>query len=148
MEFFDLDGILSLSGKPVLATYRSRGQGGRGTEDTATRCAILLSAIRSSPDFVDVEFDHPSRWRESIVTRKCPFRVLMSTHYPESTPPTGDMIWCLRQSGEAGANIVKIVARAERYEDNLKVLELLPPAKDMGLEIMAFCMGPRRPQSM
>lgn len=143
MDSFDLNTILSVSSKPVLATYRSQGQGGRGTDDPETRCSILLSVLRSNPDFIDVEFELPSRWRQRIIDQKGTSRVLISTHFPESTPSVGDMMRRLRQSREAGADIVKIVARAERYEDNLKVLELIPVAKEMGLEIIAFCMGPK-----
>jgi len=37
---------------------------------------------------------------------------------------------------------VKIVTRAETYEDNLRVLQLIPQAHAMGVKIVAFCMGP------
>ena len=31
---------------------------------------------------------------------------------------------------------------ARRWDDNLRVLELIPEARDMGVEIIAFCTGP------
>ena len=41
-----------------------------------------------------------------------------------------------------GADIVKIVTRARAWEDNLRILELIPKARAMGVGIIAFCMGP------
>ena len=41
-----------------------------------------------------------------------------------------------------GAEITKIVTRAETWGDNLRVLELIPKARDMGTQIIALCMGP------
>jgi 3-dehydroquinate dehydratase type I len=41
-----------------------------------------------------------------------------------------------------GAHIVKIVTRANIWEDNFRVLSLIPSAHNLGLEIIAFCMGP------
>ncbi|HEX7539055.1 MAG TPA: type I 3-dehydroquinate dehydratase, partial [Syntrophales bacterium] len=40
-----------------------------------------------------------------------------------------------------GADIVKIVTLANRVEDNLRVLELIPQALGVGQDIIAFCMG-------
>ena len=38
--------------------------------------------------------------------------------------------------------MVKIVTLATDWEDNLRILELIPRARDLGIEIIAFCMGP------
>jgi len=40
------------------------------------------------------------------------------------------------------SDIVKIVTRAETWADNLRVLELIPKAHNLGIRIIAFCMGP------
>ncbi len=40
-----------------------------------------------------------------------------------------------------GADVVKIVTLAREPDDNLRVLNLIPLAKKMGVEVIAFCMG-------
>jgi 3-dehydroquinate dehydratase type I len=41
-----------------------------------------------------------------------------------------------------GADIVKIVTQAGAPQDNLRVLGLISLAKNLGIKIIAFCMGP------
>jgi 3-dehydroquinate dehydratase type I len=40
-----------------------------------------------------------------------------------------------------GAEVVKIVSFARSFEDNLKVLSLIPYARERKQKIVAFCMG-------
>ena len=40
-----------------------------------------------------------------------------------------------------GAEVVKIVTFARSFEDNLKILSLIPYAREREQEIVAFCMG-------
>jgi 3-dehydroquinate dehydratase type I len=40
-----------------------------------------------------------------------------------------------------GADVLKIVTFARSFEDNLKVLSLIPYAREKKQEIVAFCMG-------
>jgi len=41
-----------------------------------------------------------------------------------------------------GAGMVKIITYARAPEDNLRVLGLIPLARELGIKIIAFCMGP------
>jgi 3-dehydroquinate dehydratase type I len=44
---------------------------------------------------------------------------------------------------KTGADALKIVTMARTGEDNLRVLELIPlAAKEFGIDLVAFCMGP------
>ena len=40
-----------------------------------------------------------------------------------------------------GADIIKIVTKANEPSDNLRVLKLIPLAGQLGVPIIAFCMG-------
>ncbi len=40
-----------------------------------------------------------------------------------------------------GAEVVKVVPFARSFEDNLKVLSLIPYARERKQKIVAFCMG-------
>jgi len=48
----------------------------------------------------------------------------------------------LRKMAATGADMVKIVTWARKYEDNLRLLELIPKAQAIGVRMIAFCMGP------
>ena len=48
----------------------------------------------------------------------------------------------LEKMAATGADIVKIVTRARAMEDNLRVLNMIPMARRLGIQIITFCMGP------
>jgi 3-dehydroquinate dehydratase type I len=62
-------------------------------------------------------------------------------HILDNTPPREELGMILNNLAETGADIIKIVTRAQQHEDNLRVLDLIPLATGMGLKIIALCMG-------
>lgn len=141
MTSFDLDVILQAASKPIMVTYRSQEQGGKGSSDPEIYTEHVLAALRVDPDLVDVEFWLPSKWREAIFESLGLSRVVLSTHFHHHTPSQQVLEKILHESINAGADIVKIVTRATSYADNLRVLELIPKALALKTEIIAFCMG-------
>jgi 3-dehydroquinate dehydratase type I len=142
MNSFDLHQIIQTSQKPTLVTYRSEKEGGRGRADPKSHTDYLLSAIHEGADLVDVELSLSQKWRDKIFNAKGGSGIVISTHRDNGTPSQDDLEKILRDSIDTGAHIVKIVTRAETYEDNLRVLQLIPKAHAMGVKIVAFCMGP------
>ena len=142
MEDFDLSRIIGSSPKPVLVTYRTVPEGGKGRADPKTVTDVLLTAIREGTPFVDVEYRLPSKWRRKILDARGASRIIISMHQHDGTPEASQLIKLLDDCASTGADIVKIVTRAETWADNLRVLELIPMAHDRGLKIIAFCMGP------
>ncbi len=65
----------------------------------------------------------------------------MSHHDLAGTPSTKTLAARLKACRALGADVVKIVTLATRAEDNLRVLALLPQAREMGQDLVAFCMG-------
>ena len=142
MNSFDLHQIIQASKKPTLVTYRSEKEGGRGSVDPKSLTDFLLTAIQEGADLVDLELRLSQKWRDKIFNAKGGSGIVISTHRDNGTPSQDDLEKILRDSIDTGAHIVKIVTRAETYEDNLRVLQLIPKAHAMGVKIVAFCMGP------
>ena len=142
MESFRVEDMLQEAAKPVIVTYRSQGEGGKGLADHETRARYLLNAIEKGADLVDVEYGMPSGFRQRFLEVQGSFKVIISAHLPEGTPSRKQLVAMFRTLAATGADIVKIVTRARAPEDNLRVLDLIPMAQRAGVKIITFCMGP------
>lgn len=142
METFDLEEIIRAVSKPIMVTYRSKGQGGEGSADYGTRTSYLMNAIETGADFLDVEFSMPLEFRKNLSRRRNTCQLIVSTHLLNGTPSREKLERSLRKMTATGADIVKIVTLARAPEDNIRVLGLIPLAKNLGIKIIAFCMGP------
>ena len=142
MEEFDLKEIIRAATRPVLVTYRSKREGGSGTAAYGTRARYLRDAMEAGADYVDVEFRIPLEHRRLMVQSKGHCKIVMSAHLLNGTPCQEKLERVFRKMAATGADIVKIVTWASEWEDNLRVLELIPRARVIGTEIIAFCMGP------
>jgi len=109
------------------------------------RLGVLLEAVSSGADFVDVELTTSPVWREeiraAIGAQDNRTKLIISHHDFHKTPALKTLIRLFNESVKAGADVVKIVAMARSPEDNLKVLSLIPYAGRRNREIIAFCMG-------
>lgn len=142
MESFDLHRIIRSSPKPILVTYRSRREGGGGRADADAQACFLMEGVREGADFVDVELSLPQKYREKILDGRGKTRIVLSAHNPAGTPSAQELEATFRDCMGAGADVVKIVTMAKGWADNLRVLGLIPRAQDLGVKIIAFCMGP------
>lgn len=141
MESFDIPLLVSASPKPVLATYRSRLEGGMGEADPETVCNYLCDAARAGAAFVDIELNLPSEIKEEILSIKGGPRFIISRHFPGGTPEDEALKVTAEEAAAAGAHIIKIVTRAVSWEDNFRVLALMHSAVGLSIPIIAFCMG-------
>ncbi len=141
MESFSLADMIQEASKPVIVTYRSKKEGGHSFGDDETRARHLLSAIENKADYVDLEYNMPPDLRDQILQNRRESRIISSVHVLDSTPSTEELKRMLNGLAETGADIVKIVTLAQQLEDNLRVMDLIPIATEMGLKIIALCMG-------
>jgi len=142
MESFDLARVIRSSPLPVLVTYRSVKEGGKGKADYTIRTHHLLKAMEAGADFVDVEFTMPLGFRELIWEHRRKTKLVLSIHLMNRTPSREDLEKTFRKMAATGADMVKIVTRARSWEDNWNVLSLIPLAEKTGVNITAFCLGP------
>jgi 3-dehydroquinate dehydratase type I len=141
MDTFDLHKIFQTADKPVLVTYRSKKEGGMGSADPDTYSQYALAALGLGADLVDVELWLPDKWRQKIFDARGQSGVVISAHIQDSTPPKEKLEEILGDSIATGADVVKIVTRAEKWSDNLRLLDIIPQAHDRNIRIIAFCMG-------
>jgi len=141
METFDLKEIVKFAPRPVIATYRSKKEGGKGGADYGTWVRYLLDATKAGADFVDVEYTLPLAYRSQVFQARGVSKIILSTHLLYETPPKERLEAILRKMAAAGPDIVKIVTQAKKPEDNLRILALIPVAKELDIKIIAFCMG-------
>jgi 3-dehydroquinate dehydratase type I len=141
MDSFDLHEMIQAASKPALVTYRSIREGGKGTADHKTHASYLSAALEEGAEFVDVERSLPEKWQEKIFRAQGKSSIVISTHVSESTPSKETLEEIFEELTATGADIIKIVTHARTMTDNLRVLELIPKAKERGIKIIAFCMG-------
>ncbi len=142
MEEFDLREIVKTASRPVMVTYRSRREGGRGSADYGTRVRYLSEAVEVGADYVDVEFGLPLESRQGLFQSRGKCEVIVSNHLLNRTPPQEVLEEVFKKMAATGADIVKIITRARTVEDNLRVLALIPLSRGLGIKIITFCMGP------
>ncbi|MCP4682385.1 MAG: type I 3-dehydroquinate dehydratase [Desulfobacterales bacterium] len=142
MESFNLDEIIQKASKPLIVTYRSKKEGGKGLARYETRIRYLIAAGKSGADFIDVEHSIPFEYRREIFRMVSPSRIIISAHMSNKTPSQERLEDMLRKMAATGAGIVKIITMATGPEDNLRVMELIPMAQKLGVKIITFCMGP------
>ncbi len=142
MEQFNVAELVRSATKPVLVTYRSVGEGGKGAEGAEAAAGYLTAGIRAGAKLVDVELSLPEKWRAEVFAAKGRAEIVLSVHINEETPSRGRLDDLFLECVETGAKIIKIVTMANAWEDNFRVLELIPRARSMGKEIITFCMGP------
>ena len=125
--------------KPWIACNRSADEGGRWEGDEARRIEKLLKATELGADIIDLEL-RTTNLRQAIELIKKRAKCLLSFHELRGTPPLNNMREIVQRQLEAGADVCKIVTTAQRFEDNLTILQLI--SEFSKTRIVAFAMGP------
>ena len=141
MESFRLADMIQQASKPVIVTYRSKKEGGHGSAEDETQAHHLSYAIEAGVDYVDMEYRMPLELRRQILQNRRKTKIIASVHILDSTPPQEELEEIFKSLTRTEADIVKIVTRAQRPVDNLRVMDLIPRAIGMDLKIIALCMG-------
>ena len=127
--------------KPCIVTNRRREEGGRYRGDEKSRLAILRQAIDLGSEFVDLELESGRSAIYELMENNLKTRLILSYHDFEKTPPVKELRSLCRRMIRYGADVVKIVTFVRSWEDNLKVLSLLPYALERKQKIVALGMG-------
>ena len=125
--------------KPWIGCNRSADEGGGWEGDEASRIEKLLKAIELGADIVDLEL-RTTNLKQTMELIKKRTKCMLSYHDLDKTPSLHDMKGIVRRQLEAGADVCKVVTTAQRFEDNLAILQLIsefPKAR-----IVSLAMGP------
>jgi 3-dehydroquinate dehydratase type I len=125
--------------KPWLATNRVGSEGGQWQGDEGSRVEELLKSLELGAQLVDIELETPEV--ERIVREiKRKAKCIVSFHDWNRMPPLDQLEQVVRRQLAAGADICKVVGRAEQFEDNVTPLELVGRFPDSSL--IALSIGP------
>jgi 3-dehydroquinate dehydratase type I len=141
----NLEKLLSVRKGELLVTNRVKEEGGTFSGGEQERVDLLIKAVTLRADYVDLEIRTKenliNKLKKSIETYQGRTRLILSYHNFEKTPGLTELRKKMEEGRRCGADIIKMVPYAEKMEDNLKVLALLPYARKRGWEIITFCMG-------
>lgn len=133
----DPEALVDALKRRCLVTCRRVSEGGRWPdEDEAERIAHLVRALKGKPAWVDLEWDLPIP--PEIQVARTHVRLLRSVHV---APGTFDLTERLRALPEGEA--FKWVGWAGRLSDNGRLRDPLAWARDRGIRLAAFLMGPK-----
>jgi len=133
----DPEALVAALKRRCLVTCRRASEGGRWPDgDEAGRLAHLLRALPGRPQWLDLEWDLPVP--PDLQVALTHVRVLRSVHVGEGV---FDLEARLRDLPEGDA--WKWVGRAGRLADNARLRGPLAWARDRGLRLSAFLMGPK-----
>ncbi len=125
--------------KPWIACNRRVDEGGRWEGDEARRVGKLLEAIELGADIIDLEL-RTTNLKQAIELIKKRAKCLLSFHELRGTPPLNSMREIVQRQLEARADICKVVTTAQRFEDNLTILQLI--SEFPKTRIVSMAMGP------
>ena len=125
--------------KPWVACNRIADEGGKWDKSETERIEELLKAVELGASIVDIELS-TRNLGEAIQPIKNKTTCLLSFHDLEKTPPLVRMKDIVQQELDAGADICKVVTTAQRFEDNLAILQLITEFPK--IKIVSFAMGP------
>lgn len=143
----DLARLLAIQrkGKPVIVTNRRADEGGAFPGTERERVDLLKEAVALGADYVDIEARTDKSLLRELTTpiKKHHGRTkwIISSHDFAGTPPEGVLKERFDACAETEADIVKICTYAHTMEDNLRVLGIIPYAREKDRAIIAFAMG-------
>jgi 3-dehydroquinate dehydratase type I len=131
--------------KRILVTNRRKDEGGGFPGSERERVELLKAAVTLGANYVDIEAKSEKRLIRELVAQieKHHNRTkwICSSHDFSGTPPEVQLRKRFNVCSRTGADIVKIVTHAHEMEDNLRLLGLIPYARNRGRDIIALCMG-------
>jgi 3-dehydroquinate dehydratase type I len=125
--------------KPWIACNRRAEEGGKWGGDETKRIDELLKAVKLGADIVDIELE-TRNLEKAIPLIKKRAKCLLSFHELEKTPSLDRMKGIVNRQLEAGADICKVITTAQRFDDNLTVLQLITESPKT--KMVSFAMGP------
>ena len=125
--------------KPWIACNRNAAEGGRWEGDETGRIEELLKAIELGADITDIELGTIDLAQTmQLIKRRT--KCLLSFHDLTGTPSLNRLREIVQRQLAADADICKVVTTAQRFEDNITVLQLI--SEFPNTKVISFAMGP------
>jgi 3-dehydroquinate dehydratase I len=137
----DWSPLLKKGKRPLIATLRRSDEGGRYKGDEKKRMGLLREMVDQNINYVDAELRSDKALLQDLIRNKHKTRVILSYHDFEETPSMKKLEDLVDRMMQIKPNVIKIATLARSWEDNLKVMSLIPYAVKNNQSIVAFCMG-------
>ncbi len=124
--------------KPWIACNRKLEEGGGWKQNEMERLHALEEAADLGADIIDIELS-TQNLNEVVSRLKGNAACLVSYHNFAGTPSLDELKNIVREQLQAGADICKVVTKAQTFTDNLTVLQLI--AGFPGVRVVSFAMG-------
>ena len=140
----DIPLFLKSLSKPLLFTNRPAWEGGNCTGEEMARINLLKKGAEAGAAYVDIELNaDPTLATELIgAARANNCKTIVSWHDFKCTASSQALSEIFQRQCRSGADIGKIVTTARCFQDVFRVLALQEQAAELGLPLIAFCMGP------
>ena len=126
--------------KPWIACARGLAEGGNWLGSDADKIRELVTAVESGASIVDIELSTHDLAEVIAQMKKKKAKCLVSLHDIEKTPPLEQLKEIVNRQLAAGADICKVVTKAQSPADNLTTLNLITAFPRV--KIVSFAMGP------
>lgn len=128
---------------PLLFTNRAAWEGGNFPGSEEDRVGLLHEAITAGTAYIDIELKTDLSLRDPLIAaaKKHGTKSIVSWHNFTNTPSSQGLRTILQEQYRSDAAIGKIVTMAKTFQDVLRVLDLQAEAAEIGLPLIAFCMG-------
>lgn len=136
----NLEEIRETTDLPLIATARSKSEGGLFESSERIRVKILSDAATAGFDYVDVELRALGGVEMKGSLEVGGAKLIISHHDFKTTPNLTTLARICKEEVEAGAEICKIITTATSPRDNLPPLKLLAESSSQK-PVVAFCMG-------
>ena len=129
------------NGVPLLMTYRSQAEGGKGRGHWEKQRDMLLALMAErESDLIDLEISHPAYDVLLACAAEYKIPVVASMHFFDRTPERSEIFSKLDRAGSAA--ILKFACMPQKEEDVLRVMELaLEAEKKYCRPVIAIAMG-------
>lgn len=127
--------------KPFIVTNRREKEGGRYKGDERKRLSILKEAIDLGAEYVDMEMRSDRSLLQNLIENKNGTKIILSFHDFKRTPSPKELKGLFDRMIRWGTDVIKVVTFAQSWEDNLRVLSLIPYVRGKKQKIVTFCMG-------
>ena len=133
----------SLPDTPVLATFRTRAEGGTAEISPADYVTLLRAlADTGLAAAVDVEYRHELSAEAIDAAHAAGVPVVASNHDFEATPPAEEIVRRLRAMEDAGADVAKIAVMPRSAADVVTLLAATEQAHRLvGVPLVTMSMG-------
>jgi 3-dehydroquinate dehydratase type I len=127
--------------RPFIITNRKKEEGGKYRGGERERLRTLREAVALGAEYVDAEMRSERSLLHDLIANKKRTKVILSFHDFQETPSQKELRRLFDRMCRMGADVVKIVTFTRSWEDNLRILSLIPFAIERKQEIVTFCMG-------